>query len=129
MNKIVAAYAAAAWVGATGADFTQAQGAPQSVAVQQVATVQSGTGYRASKLEGADVYDHSGSKIGTIDDIVLVPSSQGAFAILSVGGFLGMGKHLVAVPFNELQVSDRQIVFQADKAALKAMPEFRYAKD
>jgi sporulation protein YlmC with PRC-barrel domain len=108
-------------------DAALAQGAPQSVAVQRMATVQSGTGYRASKLAGSDVYDNTGSKIGVIDDIVLESPNEGAFAILSVGGFLGMGKHLVAVPFNDLQISSRQIVLRADKDQLKAMPEFNYA--
>ncbi|HTR06073.1 MAG TPA: PRC-barrel domain-containing protein [Paraburkholderia sp.] len=111
------------------ATAAHAQGAPQSIAVQRMATVQSGTGYRASKLVGSDVYDNSGSKIGAIDDIVLESPNAGAFAILSVGGFLGMGEHLVAVPFDDLQISSRQIVLRADKAQLKAMPEFKYAHD
>ncbi|WP_321948814.1 PRC-barrel domain-containing protein [Paraburkholderia sp. J10-1] len=106
-----------------------AQGAPQSIAVQRMATVQSGTGFRASKLVGSDVYDNSGGKIGAIDDIVLESPDEGAFAILSVGGFLGMGKHLVAVPFNDLRIDRKQIVLQTDKAQLKAMPEFNYAHD
>jgi sporulation protein YlmC with PRC-barrel domain len=106
-----------------------AQGAPQSIAVQRMATVQSGTGFRASKLVGSEVYDNTGSKIGSIDDIVLESPDSGAFAILSVGGFLGMGKHLVAVPFNDLRISSRQIVLQASKDQLKAMPEFSYAHD
>jgi sporulation protein YlmC with PRC-barrel domain len=115
---------------AMGAATTaQAQGAPQAIAVQRMATVQSGTGYRASKLVGSEVYDNGGGKIGAIDDIVLESPNEGAFAILSVGGFLGMGKHLVAVPFNDLQISSRQIVLNADKAQLKAMPEFSYAHD
>jgi sporulation protein YlmC with PRC-barrel domain len=117
----------ASGLGATG--LAQAQGSPQSISVQRVTTAQSGTGYRASKLTGADVYDTSGSKIGTVDDIVLVTPDQGAFAIVSVGGFLGMGKHLIAVPFSELQISSKQIVLQADKDAIKAMPEFKYARD
>lgn len=115
--------------GLGGSPLVHAQGAPQSIAVQSMATVQSGTGFRASRLVGADVYDTHGSKIGEIDDIVLESPNDGAFAILSVGGFLGMGKHLVAVRFNDLQVSAKQIVLQADKSALKAMPEFNYAKD
>jgi sporulation protein YlmC with PRC-barrel domain len=106
-----------------------AQGAPQSIAVQRMATVQSGTGFRASKLVGSDVYDNSGSKIGAIDDIVLESPNQGAFAILSVGGFLGLGKHLVAVPFNDLRIDRKQIVLPADKDQLKAMPEFNYAHE
>lgn len=125
--RLAAAALLASTLGAAG--LVHAQGAPQPMAVQRVATVQSGTGYRTSKLAGADVYDSSGTKVGTIDDIVLVPPDQGAFAILSVGGFLGMGKHLVAVPFSELQISSRQIVLQADKSTLKAMPEFHYANN
>ncbi|PXW24856.1 PRC-barrel domain-containing protein [Paraburkholderia caballeronis] len=124
---MLAAVLALAGFGAGG--FAHAQGAPQSVTVQRTATVQSGSGYRASKLTGADVYDGNGGKIGTIDDLVLMPQDQGAFAILSVGGFLGMGKHLVAVPLGQLQISSRQIVLPADKDALKAMPTFSYAHD
>ncbi|CAM2154634.1 MULTISPECIES: PRC-barrel domain-containing protein [Paraburkholderia] len=121
---------AAVFTGALGsATLVHAQGAPQSIAVQRMATVQSGTGFRASKLVGSNVYDNNGSKIGSIDDIVLESPNDGAFAILSVGGFLGMGEHLVAVPFNDLHISAKQIVLQTDKAALKAMPEFHYAKD
>ena len=112
-----------------GATAVHAQGAPQSIAVQRMATVQSGTGFRASRLVGSDVYDNNGSKIGTIDDIVLESPNQGAFAILSVGGFLGMGKHLVAVPFNDLRIDSRKIVLRTDKAQLQAMPEFNYAHD
>jgi len=115
---------------ASGAATTvHGQGAPQSIAVQRMATVQSGTGFRASRLVGSDVYDNNGSKIGAIDDIVLESPNQGAFAILSVGGFLGMGKHLVAVPFGDLHINSRQIVLQTDKAQLQAMPEFNYAHD
>jgi len=68
-----------------GATAVHAQGAPQSIAVQRMATVQSGTGFRASRLVGSDVYDNNGSKIGTIDDIVLESPNQGAFAILFRG--------------------------------------------
>ncbi|CAG9198076.1 conserved exported hypothetical protein [Paraburkholderia tropica] len=121
---------AAIFTGALGgAPLAHAQGAPQAIAVQRMATVQSGTGFRASKLVGSNVYDNNGSKIGSIDDIVLESPNEGAFAILSVGGFLGMGEHLIAVPFNDLQISAKQIVLQTDKAGLKAMPEFHYAKD
>lgn len=119
----------AAACGLGQSSLAHAQGTPQSINVQRMATVQSGTGFRVSKLVGADVYDAHGNKIGEIDDIVLESPNESAFAILSVGGFLGMGKHLVAVRFNDLQVSAKQIVLDADKNALKAMPEFNYAKD
>ena len=51
-------------------------------------------------------------------------------AILSVGGFLGMGKHLVAVPFRDLQIDRRQLILpDATKKTLEALPEFKYAPE
>ncbi|MFC0692236.1 PRC-barrel domain-containing protein [Paraburkholderia humisilvae] len=112
---------------ATGA---AAQGAPQSVTQTRVDVVHMGAGFRASKLTGATVYNRDKDRIGTIDDLILSPSEQNAFAILSVGGFLGMGKHYVAVPFNSLQISDKQIVLpDATKQSIEALPEFKYAPD
>jgi PRC-barrel domain len=56
-----------------------------------------------------------------------VPNSL--FAVLQVGGFLGIGGRLVAVPYNQLQVSEdgRKIVLPgASKDALKKLSEFKY---
>lgn len=50
------------------------------------------------------------------------------YAILSVGGFLGLGTHLIAVPFGSLSVVDKQMRLPgATRDSLKALPEFRYA--
>ncbi|MCC8395187.1 PRC-barrel domain-containing protein [Paraburkholderia sp. MMS20-SJTR3] len=106
-----------------------AQGAPQAITERRIDVVQLGSGYRASKLTGADVYNRNKDNIGTLDDLIVSPGSDhGTYAILSVGGFLGMGKHLVAVPFNDLQINDRRIVLpDATKKSLEALPEFKYA--
>jgi hypothetical protein len=49
------------------------------------------------------------------------------YAILSVGGFLGLGTHLLAVPFGSLRVVDKQMHLPgAPRGSLKALPEFRY---
>jgi hypothetical protein len=41
-----------------------------------------------------------------------------------------MGKHLVAVPFNDLQINNRRVVLpEATKKSLEALPEFKYAPD
>jgi sporulation protein YlmC with PRC-barrel domain len=107
-----------------------AQGAPQSVTQTRVDVVQMGGGFRASKLSGATVYNSDKERIGTIDDLILSPSDRNVFAILSVGGFLGMGKHYVAVPFSNLQISDKQVVLpNATKQSIEALPEFKYAPD
>jgi sporulation protein YlmC with PRC-barrel domain len=107
-----------------------AQGAPQSVTERRVDVVQTGQGFRASKLAGATVYNRDKDRIGTIDDLILSPADRNAFAILSVGGFLGMGKHYVAVPFSSLQISDKQVLMpDATKQSIEALPEFKYAPD
>jgi hypothetical protein len=50
------------------------------------------------------------------------------FAVLSVGGFLGMGTKFVVVPYNSLQVRDKKMVLPgATKESLKGLPEFKYA--
>jgi hypothetical protein len=107
-----------------------AQGAPQTVTGRRTDVVQMGSGFRASKLSGASVYNRDKDKVGTIDDLIVSPNDKGAFAILSVGGFLGMGKRLVAISFNDLQITDKLIVLpDATKASLEALPEFKYAPD
>jgi hypothetical protein len=48
--------------------------------------------------------------------------------MLSAGGFLGLGTHLVAVPFGSVHIVDRQMRLSgATRDSLKALPEFRYA--
>ena len=59
--------------------------------------------YRASKLVGVNVYNDANEKIGDINDVILDKSGKVANVILGVGGFLGMGEHDVAVPFEKLK--------------------------
>ncbi|BFG75997.1 PRC-barrel domain-containing protein [Paraburkholderia terrae] len=107
-----------------------AQGASQSVTERRTEVMQTGSGFRASKLAGTSVYNRDKDKIGTIDDLIVSPSDHTAFAILSVGGFLGMGKHYVAVPFGDLQITAKQVTMpEATKSSLEALPEFKYAPD
>ena len=106
----------------------RAQGTPQAITATRVDVVQLATGYRASKINGSTVYNRNKDKIGTIDDLIVGPSDRVAYVILSVGGFLGMGTHLVAVPFSSLQVVDKQMQWpDATKESLRALPEFKYA--
>lgn len=108
-----------------------AQGTPQAVTEKRVDVARLATGYRASKINGAAVFNRNKDKIGTVDDLILAPNGrQSAYAILSVGGFLGMGTHLVAVPFDSLQISSQQVMLpDATRDSLLALPEFKYAPD
>ena len=51
-----------------------------------------------------------------------------SYAIVSVGGFLGIGKRLVAIPVEQLRDEKGKLILPgATKEALKALPEFQYA--
>ena len=61
-------------------------------------------GYRLSKLIGSSVINDKNEKIGTIDDLIADKDKKLlSFAVLQVGGFLGVGGRLVAVPFDSLR--------------------------
>jgi sporulation protein YlmC with PRC-barrel domain len=86
-------------------------------------------GWSAKKnILGKAVYNDNNEKIGTIDDIIISPDHTVSFAIVGIGGFLGMGKHDVAIPMNQLEVDqDHFLLPGATEAALKALPPFEYA--
>jgi sporulation protein YlmC with PRC-barrel domain len=60
----------------------------------------------SKKLVGANVENSSGEKLGTIDDVVIdLDSGKVAYAAVGVGGVLGIGEKLFAVPFGEFKIS------------------------
>jgi len=59
----------------------------------------------ASDIYKADVYDNSEDKIGTVTDLIMDNTGTVTTAVVSVGGFLGVGAKDVAVPFNALKVT------------------------
>jgi PRC-barrel domain len=104
-----------------------AQGAPQTVALVKVDPQTVATGFRSSKVVGSSVVNEANETVGAIDDLIVTPEERVPYAILSVGGFLGMGTKYVVVPFSSLQMQERKIVLPgATKDALRALPEFKY---
>ena len=82
------------------------------------------------KILGKAVYNDKNEKIGTVDDIIIAPDRAVSFAIIGVGGFVGIGKHDVAIPVNQIrEEKDRLVLPGATNEALKALPEFQYAKN
>jgi hypothetical protein len=105
-----------------------AQGKPQTVVLTKIDPQSLATGYRTSKVVGSTVVNEANETVGTIDDLIVTPSEKVPFAVLSVGGFLGMGTRYVVVPYSSLQVKDNKMVLPgATKESLKALPEFKYA--
>jgi sporulation protein YlmC with PRC-barrel domain len=80
-----------------------AQTANKADAVNAGATMHRDGEWRASKLAGVNVYNDANEKIGDINDVILDKSGKALKVILGVGGFLGMGEHNVAVPFDKLK--------------------------
>jgi hypothetical protein len=104
-----------------------AQGAPQTVTLMKVDPQSLATGYRTSKVVGSTVVNEANETVGTIDDLIVTPGGQAPYAILSVGGFLGLGTKYVAVPFTALKIVDKKVLLPGgSKDALKALPEFKY---
>ncbi|WP_245297039.1 MULTISPECIES: PRC-barrel domain-containing protein [Rhodomicrobium] len=85
-------------------------------------------GYRASSLIGKEVRNDKNEKIGSLDEII-IDKKQVLFAIIQVGGFLGVGGRLVAVGYDQLQIDDlgNKITLPgASKEQLEKLDEFRY---
>jgi sporulation protein YlmC with PRC-barrel domain len=128
MNRtLTIALATAIAAGLSGAPAF-AQGKPQTVVITKVDPQALATGYRTSKVVGSSVVNEANETVGTIDDLIVTPNEKVPFAVLSVGGFLGMGTKYVVVPYSSMQVSDKKMVLPgATKASLKALPDFKYA--
>ncbi|CCG42407.1 PRC-barrel domain-containing protein [Magnetospirillum molischianum] len=104
------------------------QGTPQTLGLLKVDFKTVATGYRTSKVVGSAVFNESDQVVGKIDDLIVTPSETVPFAVLSVGGFLGVGSKYVVVPYSALEVRDKKILLRdATKENLKSLPEFKYS--
>ena len=105
-----------------------AQGTPQTIELVKVDVQKLAAGYRASKVSGSSVVNDVGETIGTINDLLVSADGKQPYAVLSIGGFLGMGTHLVVVPYETLKFADKKVTLPGGtKEGLKMLPEFTYA--
>ena len=88
--------------------------------------------WKASSLKGADVRTPAGEKLGDIRDLAIDTNGRVMYAALSVGGFLGMGDRVVAVPWDSLvfargnENGDKKLVtLVSTKAQLELAPQFK----
>jgi sporulation protein YlmC with PRC-barrel domain len=84
-------------------------------------------GYRVSDLIGREVINEKDETVGDIDDLI-VDKEQVMFAVLEVGGFLGVGGYLVVVPYDSLEIGSGETIKPtgASKESLEALEEFEY---
>ena len=127
MQRFVLSLLAAGAVVSAGSSVF-AQVVPQTVT--KIDVVKVATGFRATKIIGETVVNDANETVGKVDDLIVVPDGKVPFLILSVGGFLGIGDKLVAVPYDSLKMQDKKLFLTgATKDALKDLPAFKYAKD
>lgn len=87
---------------------------PGAVASSGLVTPETDTAqgdWRASKLVGLNVYNENNEKIGSINDLLTDKNGSIKTVVIGVGGFLGMGEHLVAVTFDRVKFSDVPIAY------------------
>jgi len=109
---------------AAGAADSAAQTAGSMVTVSSAEMRQVAAGWSAKKqILGKDVYNEASDKIGEINDLTVTPSRSLSYAIVGVGGFLGVGERDVAVPVSKFKQQMGKIVLPgATKDKLMAAP-------
>ena len=98
------------------------------VAVEEMKAVALGWSLKRQIL-GQAVYNEQKQRVGKIDDLIIAPDTAVSFVIVGAGGFVGLGKHDVAIPVTQLKQQDGKFVLPgATKEAIKALPKFEYAR-
>jgi len=78
--------------------------------------------WRVSKMAGVKVYNDANENIGSINDLLMDKSGAVKIAVIGVGGFLGMGEHLVAVPYEKLKFVNEAVAYTGTGANPNAKP-------
>lgn len=88
-------------------------------------------GWSAKKsIFGKAVYNDNGVKIGKVEDLIIAPDRNVSYVIVGAGGFIGLGRHDVAIPISRIQAQEGRIVMPgATRQSIESMPAFEYTSD
>jgi sporulation protein YlmC with PRC-barrel domain len=78
--------------------------------------------WRASKVVGLNVYNDNNENVGSINDLLTDKSGNIKAVVISVGGFLGVGSHLVAVPFDKMKFVNEPVAYTGAAGTNNAAP-------
>jgi sporulation protein YlmC with PRC-barrel domain len=106
--------AGAAFAQTPAATTTDRAGAPP-VALSDTSSLQGN--WRASKLAGLNVYNDKNESVGAINDLLTDKSGNIKAVVIGVGGFLGVGEHLVAVPFDKVKFVTEPVAYSGAAGA------------
>jgi sporulation protein YlmC with PRC-barrel domain len=95
--------------------------------MSEAASITSGTLIAAEKVKGVGVYNQAGHKLGSVDDIMIDRvSGHAIYAVMSFGGFLGIGKKSLPLPWATLKYDARNkgYLLNLDKNLLDGAPNY-----
>jgi sporulation protein YlmC with PRC-barrel domain len=109
----------------------QVAGGTTTVGVNITESTQLALGWSVKNtLMGKMIYNETGEKVGQVEDLIISPDKNVSYIIVGAGGFIGIGRHDVAIPVNKIQDKSGKLVMAgATKEMIKAMPVFAYATD
>lgn len=107
----------------------QVAGGTTTIGVSVVESTQLAMGWSVKKtLLDKTIYNEAGDKVGKVVDLIISPDKNVSYVIVGAGGFIGIGRHDVAIPVMQIQEKAGKLVMPgATKDMVKAMPEFTYA--
>lgn len=81
-------------------------------------------------LLGKTIYNDAGEKVGKVDDLIISPERDVSCVTVGTGGFIGIGRHDVAIPVNQIKNQAGKLVMAgATQNMIKARPQFTCASD
>jgi sporulation protein YlmC with PRC-barrel domain len=95
---------------------------PTAASTATTTTTSASGEWRASKMAGLKIYNDANENIGSINDLLMDKSGAVKIAVIGVGGFLGMGEHLVAVPYEKLKFVNEAVAYSGAGTAPGAKP-------
>jgi len=79
---------------------------------------------------GKGVYNDQKEQLGKIEDLIITPDNSISYAILGTGGFIGIGRHKVAIPIELLEDHNGDIVLPGvTESAIRELPSFQYVNE
>ncbi len=86
----------------------------------------------SSQLVGATVYNSADENIGEVEDLIISSNGSVSAVVIGVGGFLGLGEKMIAMPYNALTAeqgdnNSLKIKVEGTKESLKSMPAYQYS--
>ncbi|MCK1620173.1 PRC-barrel domain-containing protein [Bradyrhizobium sp. 159] len=116
MKSIVAGLAGTALLATAAFAQTPPATTDKAPTAATATTTSASDQWRVSKMSGVKVYNEANENIGSINDLLMDKSGNIKIAVIGVGGFLGMGEHLVAVPYEKLKFVNEAVAYSGTGA-------------